>query len=234
MANTDKCAWCNSYGANNFESNHTGKKYVTVEKFCSQKCYTEYNERYTINWKRKRNSLVTSVIIIFLIIFGSSILNSVNHNSNSTNDSDQIENTNDQEENQENNNNDTSEESINEYETVNFFNDSDSKIFLSYSYFYNESWITLGWYAIDVQSSFELNLPQNFNDNKIYLYANSSQGDIEFEGYDRNFTVDKYSESGFEIVDGTIVKDGGGQKVEKGFYELQLESSTTNCTINNP
>ena len=234
MANTDKCAWCNSYGANNFESNHSGKKYVSVEKFCSQKCYTEYNERYTINWKRKRNSLVTSVIIIFLIIIGSSILNSVNHNSNSTNDSDQIENTNDQEENQENNNNNTSEESINEYETVNFLNNSDSKIFISWSYLLDGLWITIGWGAIDTQSSFELNLPQNFNDDKIYWFAYSLGGNSEWEGSDKYFIVDQFSDTSFKIVDGSVVQDGGGQKVEKGFYELQLESSTTNCTINNP
>jgi hypothetical protein len=105
MANTDKCAWCNSYGANNFENNNSGKKYVSVEKFCSQKCLTEYNERYTINWKKKPSFLVQLVILV-LVIFIVALINSANNNSKSTNDSDQIENTNDQEENQENNNND--------------------------------------------------------------------------------------------------------------------------------
>jgi hypothetical protein len=122
-------------------------------------------------------------------------------------------------------------ESNNEIKNVKFVNNAKSKIYLSYSYFFDGSWITIGWCGIESQSSFEISLPQNFDDDKIYWFAYSSGDNLEWQGSDRYFLVDQFSDTDFKIVDGIVEKNGGGEKVRKGFYVEQLESNTTEIRI---
>ena len=117
----------------------------------------------------------------------------------------------------------------NESKSIKFNNNTSSKIYISTSYLSGGSWITRGWSPVNSRESYIYSLPQNIDRNSVYWYAYNS--DFEWEGNDKNFIVDKDSEDGFKVVDGSVVKDGNGTKMEKGFKLLQLESEMTECNF---
>ncbi len=122
------------------------------------------------------------------------------------------------------------ESSPEEAREVKFNNNTSRKIFLSISYKINNNWKTYGWHSINPQSSESIELPQSMNENSIYWYAYSGDG-MEWSGYERDFIVDKYSKTRFEVLDGIVEVDGSGKKQEKGFNKLVLETKKTDCNI---
>ena len=181
---------------------------------------------------KSKNILIYSSVIFVLIITGIGVykkFNGSNHSQDSTESINPMNNENyspvpeASAENTSENSSDISQK------YVNFVNNSASKIYVSYSYLLDGSWTTIGWVMID--SSVEIELPNNFNDDKIYWFAYSSGGIPEWQGSDKYFMVDQFSKTGFTIIDGVVKEDGGGQKVQKGFHKLQLESNTTEISI---
>ena len=68
MAN-NICDWCNKYPGNQYTKTVNGQKYKSEEKFCSLKCKSQYEDNYSITWKKPSNlgCIVIIIIIIFLI-----------------------------------------------------------------------------------------------------------------------------------------------------------------------
>jgi hypothetical protein len=48
---------------------YNNEKYETVEKFCSLKCKTNYEQHYNITWKKKKKSSLGLLILIIVIIY---------------------------------------------------------------------------------------------------------------------------------------------------------------------
>ena len=58
--------------------------------------------------------------------------------------------------------------------------------------------------------------------------AEYSCGEItKWNSGDKYFLVDQFSDSSFKVVDGTVVEDGEGNKVQKSFNDLSFGSSFT-------
>ena len=110
---------------------------------------------------------------------------------------------------------------------VSFKNNSSSSIYLSWSCFKNSTWTIQGWMAIEPGESWNPNLSDESDQDRMYWFAYSNGGDKEWEGGDKYFLVDQFSDGSFKVVDGTVVEDGGGNKVQKGFNELSFGSSFT-------
>jgi hypothetical protein len=87
MSSNEKCAWDNNYGATSWTKKSGWKTYVSEEKFCCQKCYAEYSDRYSITWKKKSSALSNFLGIIFFIIIVSAIVSSNNNSSTSSDES---------------------------------------------------------------------------------------------------------------------------------------------------
>ena len=67
MAN-EKCAWDNNVGASSWTKKSGGKTYISEEKFCCQRCYAEYSDRYSITWKKKSNPAAGFIFFVIVII----------------------------------------------------------------------------------------------------------------------------------------------------------------------
>jgi hypothetical protein len=70
MAGNVRCDWCNNYGASTWTMTIGKKKSTSVQKFCSLKCKTQFEDRRSIDWvqeKEKKGGLILFIIIIFLL-----------------------------------------------------------------------------------------------------------------------------------------------------------------------
>ena len=61
MSNSEKCHWCPNYGASTWIREINNVKHESVQKFCSRKCKTEYDDRYDITWKKSGCFVATAV-----------------------------------------------------------------------------------------------------------------------------------------------------------------------------
>jgi hypothetical protein len=61
MSDTEKCDWCSNYGASTWTREINKVKHDSVEKFCSRKCKTEYDDRYGIEWEKPGCFVATAV-----------------------------------------------------------------------------------------------------------------------------------------------------------------------------
>ena len=61
MSNSEKCHWCTNYGASTWIREINNVKHESVQKFCSRKCKTEYDDRYDITWKKSGCFVATAV-----------------------------------------------------------------------------------------------------------------------------------------------------------------------------
>lgn len=68
MAN-NLCDWCNIYPGSQYTKTVNGQKYESEEKFCSLKCKSQYEDNYSITWKKSSNFNLGCIIIILIIIF---------------------------------------------------------------------------------------------------------------------------------------------------------------------
>jgi hypothetical protein len=60
------CVWCQAREGNPWTQKINNKTHISIERFCSLKCKTQYEDRYSINWKKKSTNWVG--IIIFIVI----------------------------------------------------------------------------------------------------------------------------------------------------------------------
>jgi hypothetical protein len=70
MADNVRCDWCNNYGASTWTRTIDKKKSTSVQKFCSLKCKTQFEDRRNIDWvqeKEKKGSWLVVLIIIFIL-----------------------------------------------------------------------------------------------------------------------------------------------------------------------
>jgi hypothetical protein len=63
------CDWCNQNPGSTWTREIEGKKYESQEKFCSLKCKSQYEDRYSISWKKKTSGGIIAVIVIIIIIY---------------------------------------------------------------------------------------------------------------------------------------------------------------------
>jgi hypothetical protein len=61
------CDWCNQNPGSTWTRENNGKTYESQEKFCSLKCKSQYEDRYTITWKKKSSNYIALIIIIIVI-----------------------------------------------------------------------------------------------------------------------------------------------------------------------
>ena len=61
MSDSEKCHWCSNYGASTWTRDINNVKHESVQKFCSRKCKTEYDDRYGITWEKSGCFVATAV-----------------------------------------------------------------------------------------------------------------------------------------------------------------------------
>ena len=102
--------------------------------------------------------------------------------------------------------------------TVSFSNDTNSSLSLAYGFWNNNEWESIGWFTIEANNSYEINLPENMTDNLIYYYAENSNG-IVWEGTSAYLCIDPSDAFDFYSTQNCNNK--------KGFRELELTGSYT-------
>lgn len=63
-----------------------------------------------------------------------------------------------------------------ESKTVSFKNNSNLTVYIAYAFWNNSSWEIQGWFQISPNQSNEIALPESFNEDAIYWYAEDSEG----------------------------------------------------------
>ena len=63
-----KCNWCSDQGASQFEIEQDGQRLISSERFCSMKCYSEYSDRYVVNFYKKPSYVMFKIVIIIAIL----------------------------------------------------------------------------------------------------------------------------------------------------------------------
>jgi uncharacterized membrane protein len=100
---------------------------------------------------------------------------------------------------------------------VSFLNYSSNTVYLAYAY-YDNGWETIGWFKILQNSSYEITLPETFNENNIYWYAEDSNGG-KWEGDDGYFCVKHPDAFHFYTTENC--------NEQAGFYKLDLTGTYT-------
>ena len=109
------------------------------------------------------------------------------------------------------------------YKTVTFYNKSSEKVWLAVGYNHESTWFSQGWYTIDPYSDFTYPLPNKFNQNAVYWYANTSNSGIWSGEY--QFCVN--------LKDAFFYRDASYNNNcnTKGFLKLTLTSENTKQSL---
>jgi serine/threonine protein kinase len=113
------------------------------------------------------------------------------------------------------------EESYVETKTISFTNNSNYKAFLAYAY-WNDGWESMGWYTIEPGNSYSFDLPESFNDDGIYWYAENSINQ-KWSGTDGYFCIN--NPNAFHYYTNENCDN------QAGFYKLKLTGSYTSQTL---
>ena len=112
------------------------------------------------------------------------------------------------------------------YKKVTFKNNSSKTAWVSIAYRHENDWISKGWFKIASGKEDVIVLPEYFNGKQVFWYAVDENG-AEWTGSDRYFYVAEGSSSAFEVRDNRFINDGGGYRVQKGFYKIELTDENT-------
>jgi len=63
------CAWCHAREGNTWNVKINNQSHNSKEKFCSLKCKTEYEDRFSITWEKKTSTNWLGLIILGVILY---------------------------------------------------------------------------------------------------------------------------------------------------------------------
>lgn len=123
--------------------------------------------------------------------------------------------------------NNSSDSNILETKTVSFENNSSNTVWLVYAFRNNSKWETIGWFKIEPNKSESFSLPESFNEDSIYWYAEDEE-DGRWEGNDGVFCVSHPDAFHFYSNE-----SNENCSEERNFHKLNLTGAFTSMGLSN-